>query len=132
VIGLDTNVLVRLFVEDDAKQAKSARTFVKTRCSMEQPGFVDRVALCEMVWVLGRAHGYARAAIADIVEALLASTDMILEDEALVRSATRAYRDRAIDFADALIGGVNRARGCEATATFDRTAAKLDGFIRIM
>ena len=132
MIELDTNVLVRLFVEDDAKQADAARNFVKTRCSVEQPGFVDRVALCEMVWVLARAHGYARAAIADIVEALLASADMVLEDEALVRSAARAYRDRAIDFADALIGGVNRARGCEATATFDRTAAKLDGFIRIV
>ena len=98
---------------------------------MEQPGFIDRVALCEMVWVLARAHHYSRAAIADILEALLASTDIILEDEALVRSASRSFRAKAIDFADALIGGVNRARGCEATATFDRRAAKLDGFVRI-
>jgi hypothetical protein len=36
-----------------------------------------------------------------------------------------------VDFADVLIGQVNGAWGCSATATFDRKAAKLDGFVRI-
>ena len=38
---------------------------------------------------------------------------------------------RSIDFADVLMGEVNRARGCEVTATFDRKAAKLEGFVRV-
>jgi predicted nucleic-acid-binding protein len=33
------------------------------------------------------------------------------------------------DFVDALIGHINRSRGCEATATFDQKAAKLDEFV---
>ena len=34
-------------------------------------------------------------------------------------------------FADILIGEVNRARCCQATATFDRKAARLEGFVRV-
>jgi predicted nucleic-acid-binding protein len=131
MIGLDTNVIVRLFVDDDPKQAQLARQFVATRCTPDSPGFVDRVALCELVWVLGSAHGYGRMEIADVVEKLLTSNDMVLEDCEWVRVALKTCRMSNVDFADVLIGQVNRARGCEATATFDRRAAKLDGFIRI-
>jgi predicted nucleic-acid-binding protein len=131
MIGLDTNVIVRLFVEDDPKQARSARDLVSSRCSPEDPGFIDRVALCELVWVLASGHEYGRAAIADVVETLVASRDLRLEDHDLVRLALRDYRSNNVDFADILIGHVNRARGCEATATFDRRAAKLNGFVRV-
>jgi predicted nucleic-acid-binding protein len=131
MIGLDTNVLARLFVEDDADQARIARRFVADRCSRQNPAFVDRVALCELVWVLSSVHGYTRAPVARIIEGLLASEDIRLEDEDGVRAALRHFVGRGVDFADALIGAANRARGCEATVTFDRRAARLDGFIRL-
>jgi predicted nucleic-acid-binding protein len=131
MIGLDTNVIVRLFVEDDPNQVRSARNLVARQCSPENPGFIDRVALCELVWVLASGHEYGRAAIADVVETLVASRDLQLEDHDLVRLTLKDYRASNVDFADILIGHVNRARGCEATATFDRKAAKLSGFIRV-
>jgi predicted nucleic-acid-binding protein len=131
MIGFDTNVLARLFVEDDPAQARIARQFVARRCTATDPGYVDRVALCELVWVLSSVHGYGRPAIVNVIEELLATRDILLEDADLVRAALRTFATRRIDFADALIGHINRARGCEATATFDRKAAKLDGFIQV-
>ncbi len=131
MIGLDTNVLARLFVDDDMAQARAARRFVADQCSPRDPAFVDRVALCEMVWVLTSVHGYSRAAVAEIVDRLLTTEDILLEDSEIVRAALRTFRIRGVGFADALIGEVNRARGCEATATFDRGAARLDGFVRV-
>ena len=131
MIGLDTNVLARLFIEDDPAQARSARRFVAERCSEENPAFIDRVALCELIWVLSFSHGYGRAEIARIIEQLLQNQEMILEDADAVSAALRIFSSRNVDFADALIAEVNRARGCEVTATFDREAAKLDGFVRV-
>ena len=131
MIGLDTNVLARLFVEDDIAQARQAREFVAARCTSQDPGFVDRVALCELVWVLASVHDYRRGEIAPIIEKLLSSNDLMLEDEGAVRVALQAFKTANVDFADALIGEVNRLRGCDATATFDRKAAKLDSFIRV-
>jgi len=131
MIGLDTNVLARLFVDDDAAQAVAARRFVAGRCTRQNPGFVDHVALCELVWVLTSVHGYGRTDTVSVIEQLLASQDIILEDNEAVRAALRIFATRGIQFADALIGEINRAHGCEATATFDRKAARLDGFIRV-
>jgi predicted nucleic-acid-binding protein len=131
MIGLDTNVLARLFVDDDPAQAVAARRFFVDRCTPEEPGFVDRVALCELVWVLSGVYGYGRAEIADVIDRLLASRDIKLEDDDVVSSASTTYRKGGIGFADALIGGVNRARGCSGTATFDRRAAKMEGFLRV-
>jgi predicted nucleic-acid-binding protein len=132
MIGLDTNVILRCFVDDDPGQARTARQFVAERCTQENPGFVDRVALCEMVWVLSRGYRFDRKRIADIVATLLASGDIVLEDRGAVRAALQTFVSRNVDFADALIGEVNRAHGCEATATFDRKAAKLDGFVSVV
>jgi predicted nucleic-acid-binding protein len=131
MIGLDTNVILRCFVDDDPEQARQARQFVADRCTRENPGFVDRVALCEMVWVLSRGHRFDRRRAAGIISQLLASTEIVLEDSDAVRAALRTFMERNVDFADALIGEVNRARGCDTTATFDRRAAKLESFIRV-
>lgn len=131
MIGLDTNVLLRYIVKDDLGQWEKATRFIAKRCTVEDPGFIDRIALCEMVWVLTRGHGYRRADVVGAVRRLLASRELLLEDEELVHTALRGYETTAIDFADALMARVSLARGCEATATFDRRAAKLDGFIAV-
>ena len=131
MIGLDTNVLLRLFVDDDPIQGRQAREFVASRCDPDNPAFVDRVALCEMVWVLSAGYGFGKAEIAGVIRKLLGSLDTVLEDGDAVQAALQSFQAGGADFADALIGEVNRVRGCEATATFDRKAAKLDGFVGI-
>ncbi len=44
---------------------------------------------------------------------------------------SRSIRKKSLDFADALIAELNRRAGCSATATFDRRAAKQDGFVLV-
>lgn len=131
MIGLDTNVLVRCFVNDDPSQTERARRFIASQCSRDNPGFVNRVTLCEMVWVLARAYGYRGAEIARVIGDLLDSTDIVIEDHEVVRSALKPFERGTAGFADALIGMVNRARGCDATATSDRRAARLAEFVAV-
>jgi predicted nucleic-acid-binding protein len=131
MIGLDTNVLVRYFVKDDLAQWKKAARFIAARCSSENPGFIDRIGLCELAWVLARGYGYGRADIGRLVGQLLATEELLLEDEEIVRAALQSYQGSSIEFADALMAKVNLAHGCEATATFDRRAARREGFVRV-
>jgi len=131
MIGLDTNVILRCFIDDDLSQCAAARRFVAEHCTQENPGFIDRVALCELIWVLSSGYRYDRKKTANVITTLLASRDIVLEDGDTVRAALHIFVTRNVDFADVLIGEVNRARGCLATATFDRKAAKLDGFVRV-
>jgi predicted nucleic-acid-binding protein len=128
VIGLDTNLLVRLLVRDDPAQAQRARAFVEAHSSPEDPAWVSQVVLCELVWVLTAGYGYRRAEVADVLQALLSTGSLLVEEASLVSRAVAEYRRGAADFADCLLARLNRARGCSTTGTFDRKAARLEGF----
>jgi predicted nucleic-acid-binding protein len=128
MIGLDTNVLVRLVVNDDPKQVAAATRFIAQNCSVDDPAFVNTSVLCEMVWTLESAYGYARAEIAKAVSAILGNGVFAVEAPHRVKGALERYVRQGADLADLLIGGTNLERGCQYTVTFDRKAAKLDGF----
>ncbi len=69
-----------------------------------------------------------RPDIARAVENLLAAPELVLEHRALVRAALDAFAKSSVGFTDLLIAEINRANGCDTTATFDRRAAKSAGF----
>lgn len=128
MIGLDTNVLVRYFTEDDPAQARVAARLIEQKLSAESPGHVSCIVLAELAWVLARSYGSPKATIIEIIEGLLASPALVIEQKAAVRQALQAHRGSGGDFADCLIAQVSAAAGCEATLTFDRAAARLPGF----
>ena len=126
--GLDTNVLARLLTQDDKVQGPAADAYVRQTCTRDSPCFINRVVLAELVWVLESAYGYPSSAVADAIERILRTEEFEVEDNDVARAALAAYRRASVDFADALIGRGNRARGCAVTATFDRKAAALEDF----
>jgi len=128
VIGLDTNVIVRYLVQDDPRQSAAATRFVERTISPENPGFIAGITLCEVVWVLAECYGADRARIKSVLEGLLTSKQLTVEEADLVWKALRAWDVSPADFSDALIGQIVAARGGEKTVTFDRAAAKLPGF----
>lgn len=125
MIGVDTNVLVRYIVQDDPVQAVAATELLEKACSAEAPGWVDGVVLCELVWVLESAYGYPRATVSDVLQTLLTSAELRVENPDLAWSALRGYRSGGAGYADRLIGLRNRQAGCEATVTFDKRAARI-------
>ena len=126
--GLDTNVLVRYLMQDDAAQSALA-----TRCieslRPDAPGFVSSIALVELNWVLATAYRLSREQVAQACEALLSAREIIVQDAETAWRALRLFRSSTADLADCLIerGGV--AAGCEHTVTFDRGAARDCGMI---
>ena len=131
MIGLDTNVLVRFLVQDDQSQAVRATRLMEERCTADDPGYVGSVVLCELVWVLESAYGYARPLIADVIGKVLHTAELEVESPEAAWEALRAYRTGNADFSGALVGLLNREAGCVATATFDRAAAALDDFFEV-
>jgi len=128
VIGLDTNVVVRYLTQDDPKQSASATKFIEHTLSVDRPGFVSLVTLCEIAWVLAECYEADKARIVEVMEGLLGSKQVLVEESDLVWKALRAWDKSAADFSDALLGQVAIARGCEKIVTFDKSAARLTGF----
>lgn len=128
MIGIDTNVLLRLLVGDEAKQATAARTAILERCSPEEPGYVRHIVLVELAWTLTRAYGFPRDRIADAIERILETSQLDVESSNDVIAALQDYRRGPADFADCLLARANLTSGCSHTVTFDRKATKLPGF----
>ncbi len=121
--GLDTNVLVRILVADDPGQAKRAQRYVTENA----PCWINRIVMCEAVWVLERLYGLSRTRIAVALGQVLDTRQFEVEDAGAIQSGISALEE-GLDFADTVIAMTNRSHGCEATATFDRKASRLDGF----
>lgn len=128
MIGLDTNVVVRYLVQDDARQSAAATRLVERTLTAEQPGFVSLVTLAEIGWVLEECYGADRARVAEVVEGLLSSRQILVEQSEAAWRALRAWKESQADLSDALIGQVGLAAGCSKVVTFDKAAAKLGGF----
>ena len=130
MIGLDTNVLVRYLTQDDPKQAERANNLILSQCTIQEPGQIALVVLCELVWVLRGAYGYPKALVIETMENLLASRELEIENASIAASALLAFKRGPADFADYVIVFTNWAAGCELTYSFDRKLAK-HRFVRI-
>jgi predicted nucleic-acid-binding protein len=127
VIGVDTNVIVRLLVADDEKQADAATRYLKEHCS-DEPALLSDIVLVECAWVLEDLYEYSRAQIGEAIDGLLATAQLRAADASAVGAALQRFRSSSADFADCLLGVNNVGAGCEYTATFDRKASKLPEF----
>lgn len=123
MIAIDTNVLVRLFVDDNEEQHRASLRFFDERTS-DDPAFINCVVLAEFAWVLKRSYGYPGASVNDAVEYLTATTDIRLHERAAVLAALSLSRELNMEFADAFIACLDTDAGCSTTVTFDRRAAK--------
>ena len=123
MIGLDTNVLVRYIMQDDARQSALAVRLVES-LSAESPGFVPLVSVVELAWVLSAAYALDRAQLVEAFEALLRTKEIVVDRAETVWKALRVFKTANADFADCLIERTASAAGCERTMTFDRGAAK--------
>jgi predicted nucleic-acid-binding protein len=131
MIGIDSNVLLRVLLGDDDGQAKRARQLLESQCSVERPAFVNRAVLFEAVWTLSRGYRYSRVQLAAAVKLLLAAPELMIEDHEAVESALGIFTTTRADFADCLIGVLNRRAGCETTYTFDRRAVATADFTAV-
>ena len=128
MIGLDTNVIVRYVTQDDPRQSAAASRLFERALTVEHPGFVGLITLCEIAWVLADCYDAEKSRIAAVIEGLLGSRQLVVEEAEIVWKALRAWEKSAADFSDVLVGQVLIARGCEKIVTFDRAAARLPSF----
>jgi predicted nucleic-acid-binding protein len=130
MMGLDTNVLVRYVMQDDPKQSPKASRLVES-LTPDEPGFVSVVSVVELVWVLSSCYGLTRPQLAQALDTLLRTKEMIVDRADHVARALRIFKSGSADFADCLIERGASSAGCDRTMTFDIGAAKTAGMTLI-
>jgi predicted nucleic-acid-binding protein len=124
--GLDTNILVRIFIEDDPEQYRKVKEFLQT-LTPESPGYVSLIALIELTWVLRSRYPLNKAQLIQCLERLLEYPELVIEDHTAVTFALHRFSQFKADFADCLIERLGHVAGCAETVTFDADAARFAG-----
>ncbi|MCQ9473415.1 type II toxin-antitoxin system VapC family toxin [Pseudomonas alliivorans] len=126
MIGLDTNVLVRYVAQDDPKQSPKASALIES-FTINSPGFVTAVSVIELVWVLQSCYESTKSDIILVLETLLRTRELKIENADVVWQALRLFSDSKADFADCLIERSAKAAGCDYVVSFDSKAIKTTG-----
>ncbi len=122
--AVDTNVLVRIVVNDDPAQSARAAEFLRRQNRV----FLAKTVLLEVEWVLRSAYRLGRREIHAILRGILAMGSAEVEDEAAVVQAMRWY-EKGMDFADSL--HIASAGPQRIFASFDRALQRRAGRIGI-
>jgi predicted nucleic-acid-binding protein len=122
-MGIDTNVLLRMVLNDDPVQRAGALAFGR-ELSEDRPGYVSLMVLVEFNWSLLSRYRQPRAQVLAAIHRLIRTKTLVFEShDAVVRALDRSNAV-AVDFSDALIAEHNLKQGCSHTVTFDRDAAR--------
>ena len=118
-VAVDTNVLVRAVVRDDAAQARVAAK-VLTDAKVVA---VALPCLCEFVWVLRKVYRFETEDIAAAIRALLAAANVQVNRPAV--EAGLSMLEANGDFADGVIAYEGNWLGGETFVSFDKQAVAL-------
>lgn len=127
-IAVDTNVLVRILVQDPTapEQCTAARRLVLEATASGEPLLVTLCALLETEWVLRSRYRVDRFAMAGAFIAMLETPGIEFEHDATVEEALFLFDQHpASDFADCLLAARASHLGRSRFVTFDTAAARL-------
>lgn len=125
--ALDTNVLVRYIVQDDAAQLAAANRLI-SRCVGEGLTlFVPVTVVLELEWVLRSSFEFAKDEVLLTLSSLFSAAELIFESERALEVALQLFRKGSADFADCLHVALAAQAGEQPLWTFDKGAAKISG-----
>ena len=126
--ALDTNVLVRFLVKDEARQADVVYRVFKKAEAENRLFWVPLLVVLETIWVLESVYSISRGNILDSLSELVLMPILKFEALATIQHFIRCARENNCDLGDYLIASAAHLSGCDHVLTFDKKACRCDLF----
>jgi len=122
MIAIDTNVIVRIFIDDlNIEQVNAARNLVQKNKQV----YIPQLVIAEMVWVLTRTYELSKSQIINILNEIYENGAFILSDKEQLFGALNLFKENNVDFADCMILTNAKAAGVKYLYTFDAKFSRL-------
>jgi predicted nucleic-acid-binding protein len=100
--ALDTNILVRLLVQDDGPQAELAAKLLERHARRSEYLFVPVTVVLELEWVLRSRYKFKKGDVIEALSSLLTTLELAFESEVALEQALASYEDGNADFGEFL------------------------------
>lgn len=127
MIGIDTNILLRPWLDDDPAQNKRIDALLAEHGGTPGSLLVTDVVLVEAVWTLRSAFDQDKQAQLVAVRSLLEEIAFAFANREAVARAVTLFEAGSCGFSDCLVVAKHAREGCDFSATFDRGMRKLPG-----
>jgi len=125
--ALDTNVLIRYLVADDADQFAAAKRLIRRTLDAGESLFIPISVALELEWVLRSRFAFTKDELVTTFTQLLMAAELGFESEGAIEHALRLYSEGAADFSDCIHVALSSLYGEEPLWTFDKAASKVIG-----
>jgi predicted nucleic-acid-binding protein len=126
MIAIDTNILIRLLVDDKGQpeQVEAARKQVKKEGAV----FIPQIVQVETVWVLESAYNLSRKQISPVLGHLDSNAAFTLQNRSSFQKAMNLFIQGNGDFSDYLILAESQRENLKLL-TFDKKLSKQAGVV---
>jgi predicted nucleic-acid-binding protein len=118
-ISVDTNVLARAVLQDNAEQARSAAKILEEASLIA----ISLPCLCELVWILLRGAQLPKEKVTVAIQVLLDAANVVMNRPAV--EAGLSILAAGGDFSDGVIAFEGNWLGGETFVSFDKKAVSL-------
>ncbi len=122
MIGADTNLLVRLIIDDIPEQAQKVNELLNDGITL----YVNEVVISELYWVLTSIYKFTKNEFIEAVDDLIETQSITFFNVRTITEALTYFINSSAGFTDCLIHAINQSQKL-TTATFDQKASKLKG-----
>jgi predicted nucleic-acid-binding protein len=116
---VDTSVLLRFLVQDDDLKARAVEELLLSAPSKGITLHILPVTMLEIAWVLDKVYKLDKKAIRELAESIINTPQLKVEMGEVFLSALKAYEEKNIKFADAVMAFWGLEKGIATTYTYD-------------
>ncbi|OGK23928.1 hypothetical protein A2954_02365 [Candidatus Roizmanbacteria bacterium RIFCSPLOWO2_01_FULL_37_12] len=122
-IVVDTNIVIRYFLQDHAKLSSEAKEFFVLAQKGKYNIYLDEIATAEIIWVLTNTYKVPKNAVIEKVSKLLYLPWILNPRKTLINKALNLYFNSALNYIDCWLFMLSRQEKMQLK-TFDKNLEK--------
>ena len=122
---IDANILLRLFLEDDLRQAAAVDKLLRRAFHEKKKLFISDLTIAEMVWILEKKKAMPPEMISRLLQSALEDERLHFEHQKRLLTALAWYGSRKVDFIDAYQAALVQEKKLESVVSFDHDFSRL-------
>lgn len=131
MIFIDTNIFIRFLTDDVPEKADACEKIFRQAVEKKESLFTTEMVVAEIIWVLESYYNLEKDDIADKIEKILNTPNLVCPNSDLILNALNLYVEKNIDYIDAYNSLILKNKQIESLYSYDKHFDRLNWLKRM-